>query len=82
LFSYAVLPEWSHVANGPVVLGLVKGFWRFKSQSDRFVNGSKQKAAIYNKIVELKNTSIEKGIQKTKKATVTFTRFQQPDKTQ
>jgi hypothetical protein len=82
LFSYAVLPEWSHVANGPVVLDLVQGFWRFKSQSDGFVHGSEQKAAIYNRIVELQNMPIEQGIQKTQKATVTFTRFQQPDKTQ
>jgi hypothetical protein len=67
LFYFAVLPEWSHVANGPVVLGLVQGFWRFKSQSDGFVHGSEQKAAIHNRIVGLQNMPIEQGIKKLKK---------------
>jgi hypothetical protein len=67
LISFAVLPEWSHVANGPVVLGLVQGFWRFKAQPDGFINGSEQKAAIHNRIGELQNMPIERGMEKTQK---------------
>jgi hypothetical protein len=58
------LPEWSHVANGPVVLGLVQGFWRFKTQPYGFVHGSEQKEAIYNRITELQNMPIEQSIEK------------------
>jgi hypothetical protein len=49
------------------VLGLVQGFWRFKAQPDGFVNGSEQKAAIHNRIGELQNMPIERGMGKTQK---------------